>query len=310
MLVLPRIVLADPAYPDHPIRLVVGYAPGGSVDAGARIVADMLQSVLGATVIVENTSGAAGTIAAQRVAGSRADGYTLLAGSSNELAATAALSPSQGYDPLTDLTAIALVGTAPVLLAASPRVGVKSMHEFVELVRGKPGSFSYGSSGVGSTLHFAGELLKQRAGLVIVHVPYRSAGTLAGDLANGDLDFAMISPTAAAPFLQGQRIVALGVTSSSRLRSLPELPALAEHPGLEKFDISGWLALAAPRDLPRGVAARLRQAVQAGLADPVFRRSLEQSGLVPATGHEDVELLMREERARYAALARFAGMTP
>jgi hypothetical protein len=170
--------LADPQYPNKPIRLVIGYAPGGSVDMAGRVVADMLSSKLGATVVVENQPGAAGTIAAQRVVSSAPDGYTLLAGSSNELAGTGQVNPAQKYDPLKDLTPVALVGTAPVVLVASPKHNVKNLDQFLALVKSKPGRFSYGSSGVGSTLHFAGELIKQRAGLFMTHIPYRGTAPL------------------------------------------------------------------------------------------------------------------------------------
>jgi tripartite-type tricarboxylate transporter receptor subunit TctC len=310
LLIAPGSAWADAAYPGGPIRLIVGYAPGGAVDAAARIVAEMLRSGLGATVVVENLSGAAGTIAAQRVVGSPADGHTLLAGSSNELAATAAVNPSQAYDPQRDLTAIALVGTAAALWVASRKVGVASMGDCIARVKRAPGRFSYGSPGVGSTLHFAGELLRQRAGLSMVHVPYRSAGALTSDLVSGDLDFAMVSPTAAAPLLRSGRIVALGITSADRLPALPEVPALAEHRGLERFEISGWMALMAPQGLPPDIVARLRQLVRGGLADPAVRQRLAQIGTHAAAGDEDLARWIADERARYAALARFAHIRP
>ena len=212
----PLSVLAQSDYPQKPIRIIVGYPPGGSVDMAARVLADVLSARLQATVVVENLSGAAGTVAAQKVVNSPADGYTLLAGSSNEMAATGQVNPTQKYDPLRDLTPIGLLATAPVMLVASPKVGIKSLAEFVAQVRKSPGRYSYGSSGVGSTLHFAGELVKQRAGLFMTHIPYRGTAPLTNDLIGGAIEFAMMSPTAAAPFIQSGRLIGLGITSAQR----------------------------------------------------------------------------------------------
>jgi tripartite-type tricarboxylate transporter receptor subunit TctC len=295
-------------YPARPIKLVVGYAVGGSVDAVGRLVAEVLVAKLGGTVVVDNQAGAAGSVGAQRVAGSSADGYTLLAGTSNELAATGLVNPGQKYDPQNDLTPIALIGTAPVLLVTGAHTGVKSMDEFFDKVKRNPGKFSYGSSGVGSLQHFAGELVKQRAGVFMTHIPYRSGSTLTTDVAGGTLDFAGLSPIAAAPFLQTGRIVALGVTSPKRLASLPDVPALAESPFLKGYDLSGWFALMGPRNLPADITQRIRAAMAEGLQDPAVRRRLEAGGTVPASGKEDLALLMRDTIAKFSALVKFANI--
>ncbi|MGQ3001028.1 MAG: Bug family tripartite tricarboxylate transporter substrate binding protein [Hydrogenophaga sp.] len=300
--------LAQGTYPTKPIRIVVGYAPGGSVDMAARVVADVLTAKLGTTVVVENVSGAAGIVAAQRVVNSPADGYTLLAGSSNEMAATGLVNPAQKYDPIKDLTPIGLIATAPVLLVAGSGMPVKNLDEFIALVKRNPGKYSYGSSGVGSTLHFAGELVKQRAGLFITHIPYRGTSALTSDLAGGTLDFAIVSPTAAAPFLQGGRITALGITSAQRFPALPQVPALGEHPQLKGYDLVGWFALAAPRGLPPEIAQRLSAALKAGLAEPGFRQRLEAGGAIPPAGNEDLAQIMRADLQKYAGLVKFANM--
>jgi tripartite-type tricarboxylate transporter receptor subunit TctC len=300
--------LAQGAYSTKPIRIVVGYAPGGSVDMAARVVADVLTAKLGTTVVVENVSGAAGIVAAQRVVNSPADGYTLLAGSSNEMAATGLVNPAQKYDPIKDLTPIGLIATAPVLLVAGSGMPVKNLDEFIALVKRNPGKYSYGSSGVGSTLHFAGELVKQRAGLFITHIPYRGTSALTSDLAGGTLDFAIVSPTAAAPFLQGGRITALGITSAQRFPTLPQVPALGEHPQLKGYDLVGWFALAAPRGLPPEIAQRLSAALKAGLAEPGFRQRLEAGGAIPPAGNEDLAQIMRADLQKYAGLVKFANM--
>ena len=299
---------AQGRYPEKPIKLLVGYAPGGSVDMAARVVADILTAKLGGTVVVENVAGAAGVVAAQRAVSSAHDGYTLLAGSSNEMAATAQVNPAQKYDPLKDLTPLGLIANAPVLLVAGPKVGVKNLDEFIALVKRSPGKYSYGSSGVGSTLHFAGELVKQRAGVFMTHIPYRGTATLTSDLVGGTLDFAIVSPTAAAPFIQGGRIVPLGVTSAKRFPSLPQVPALGEHAALKGYELTGWFALAAPAGLPPEIAQRLRAALQAGLAEPAYRKRLEDGGSIPASGKEDLARIMREDTAKYAGLVKFANI--
>lgn len=299
---------AQDVYPSKPIKLLVGYAPGGSVDMAARVAADILSAKLGGTVVVENLAGAAGVVAAQRTVTSRGDGYTLLAGSSNEMAATALVNPAQRYNPQKDLAPIALIATAPVLLVAAPRAGVKNLDEFIALVKRSPGKYSYGSSGVGSTLHFAGELIKQRAGVFLTHIPYRGTAPLTNDLVGGTLDFAIMSPTAAAPFIQSGRIVPLGITSAKRFPTLPQVPALGEHSQLKGYELTGWFALAAPKDLPAPIVQRLREAMQAGLMDPAMRRRLEEGGSIPGTGKEDLARIMREDSAKYAELVKFANV--
>lgn len=297
------------AWPTKPVKIVIGYPPGGSVDQAARIVGDALGPKLGATLVMDNQGGAAGAIAAQRVVSSPADGYTLLVGSSNEMAATGLVNPAQKYDPLKDMTPIGLIATAPVLLVAGPKTGVKNLAEFVDLARRNPGKFSYGSSGVGSTLHFAGELVKQRAGIFMTHIPYRGTASLTSDLAGGTLDFAMLSPTAALPFIQSGRVVPLGITSAARSPALPNVPALGEHPLLKGYDLVGWFAMAAPKNLPPALTQQLSQGLKATLQDPAVRRRLEDAGMVlPTAANADLAALMRSDMAQYAKLVDFAKM--
>lgn len=297
---------AQSRYADKAVKLVCGYAPGGSVDAAGRITADILHAKLGVTFVIDTLTGAAGTLAAQRVVQSTPDGLTLLVGSSNELAATRQVNPAQKYDPQKDLMPVALIATAPVLLVAAPHTEVRTLDQFVAKLKAQPGRFSYGSSGVGSTLHFAGEMVKQRARLFMVHIPYRGTAPLTNDLVGGALDFAMMSPTAAAPFIQSGRIVPLAVTSTQRFPTLPQVPAFNEHALFKGLELNGWFALVGPRGLPAEQAQALRTALQAGLAEPAFRQRLESVGALPATGREDLAALMRDDAAKYAALVKVA----
>lgn len=300
--------MAQGSFPSKPLKLVVGYPAGGSVDLAARVAGDALAARLRGTVVVDNVGGAAGAIAAQRVASAPADGYTLLVGASNELVATRIVNPAQRYDGRRDFTPLGLVATSPLILAARPGLGVKSMADLLELAKRQPGKLSYGSSGVGSTLHFAGELLNQRAGISIAHVPYRGVAPLTSDLAGGSLDLAMLSPTAALPFLQSGRIVPLAVTSAQRLSALPQVPAMAELAPLRGYELVGWFALMAPRALPAATAQRITAALQEALAEPAVRKRLEDAGMVPATGREDLARLIAEEDRKYEQLAAFAKM--
>lgn len=300
--------LAQGGFPSRPVKLVVGYPAGGSVDLAARVAGDALAAHLQGTVVVDNVGGAAGAIAAQRVVSAPADGHTLLVGASNELVATRLVNPAQRYDGRRDFTPLGLVATSPLILAARPGLGVKNLAELLELARRQPGKLSYGSSGVGSTLHFAGELLKQRAGVAITHVPYKGVSPLTTDLAGGNLDLAMLSPTAALPFLQSGRIVPLAVTSAQRLAALPQIPAMAELAALRGYELVGWFALMAPRGLPAATAQRITAALQQALAEPAVRKRLEDAGMVPATGREDLARLIAEEDRKYEQLAAFAKM--
>ena len=299
---------AQGSFPAKPLKLVVGYPAGGSVDLAARVVGDALAARLRGTVVVDNVGGAAGAIAAQRVASAPADGYTLLVGASNELVATRIVNPAQRYDGRRDFTPLGLVATSPLILAARPGLGVKTLADLLELAKRQPGKLSYGSSGVGSTLHFAGELFKQRAGVSITHVPYRGVAPLTSDLAGGSLDLAMLSPTAAQPFLQSGRIVPLAVTSAQRLSAWPQVPAMAELAPLRGYELVGWFALMAPRGLPAATAQRITAALQEALAEPAVRKRLEDAGMVPATGREDLARLIAEEGRKYEQLAAFANM--
>lgn len=298
--------LAQERFPSRPVKLVVGYPPGGSVDMVGRILADVLAPKLGATITVENVGGAAGAIGAARVAGSAPDGYTLLIGSSNELIGTGITNRDQKYDGRRDFTPLALGATAPLVLVTGTKTGVHTLQDFIGTVRRNPGKFSYGSPGVGSTMNFAGELLKQRAGLFMTHIPYRGVAPLAADLVSGVIEFGFMSPPAAAPLIQSGRLVGLGVTGRERMALLPQVQALAEHPALTGYELTGWIGVLAPKGLPADVAVQLAQALRAALQDPTYRRRIEEIGGVPASGSQDFGHLLNAETDKYLKLADFA----
>lgn len=301
-------VRAQGQWPDRPVKLLVGYGAGGSIDAFARILADTLTPKLGQPVVVENVPGAAGTLAAQRLVTSAPDGYTLLLGASNELAATGQMNPAQKYDARRDMTPVSMVAAGPFLLVAGPKTDVKSVAELIALAKANPGKFNYGSPGTGSALHFAAELLKQRAGIDLVHIPYRGTGPLTTDLIGGSVEFAMMSLTAAAPLVQSGRLRALAVTSLTPFKTMPDVPPMGAVPQLAGYELLAWAALMAPKGLPAPVLARLQTAVRAGLAEPAVVKRFEEAGVNSATGSEDVAAALQADIAKYGDLVKFANI--
>lgn len=299
---------AQSDYPVKPVKLIVGYPPGGSVDFVGRAIGEALARTLKATIVVDNMGGAAGTIAAQRVVSSPPDGYTLFIGSSNELAGTGAVNKAQKYDALKDFTPLGLISTAPVVLVAGPKLNVKNVDELVKALKQSPGKFSYGSSGVGSSLHFAGELFKQKAGVFMTHIPYRGVAPLTSDLAGGNIELGVLSVPGVQPFLQSGRLTALGVTSARRIAALPNVPALEEHPALKGYDLAGWFALMAPRNMPDDIAKKLTTALQASLLDPELNRKFVEGGMFIATGKEDLRALMKNDAEMYNKLVDYANI--
>lgn len=302
------LAFAQSDYPAKPIKLVIGYPPGGSVDFVGRAVGEVLARALKATVVIDNIGGAAGTIAAQRVVNSPADGYTLFVGSSNELAGTGAVNKAQKYDAQKDFTPLGLISTGPVVLVAGSKLPVKNVDELIKALKRSPGKFSYGSSGVGSSLHFAGELFKQTAGVFMTHIPYRGVAPLTSDLAGGNIELGVLSVPGAQPFLQSGRLTALGVTSAKRLAALPNVPALAEHPALKGYDLSGWFALMAPRNLPDDVVKKLNAALQTSLLDPELNRKFVEGGMFIASGKEDLRAVMKSDAEMYNKLVDYANI--
>lgn len=269
---------AQADYPTKPPTLVVGYPPGGSTDLTARILAAEMGKRLGQTIVVDNSPGAGGALAAQKVAAAMPDGYTLLLGSNNEMAISKLITPALRYDAQRDFTPVGLVATQPMVLVASQQSQVRTIDEFIARVKRQPGKLNYGSSGNGTALHLAGEMIKQSAELFMVHIPYRGAAPLTNDLIGGQLDFAVLVLSSALPHIRSGKIVALGLTEARRSPSAPEIAALSEHPALRKVNISVWFGLFGPARLPDAVAARLRTAYSEAMQSPELRRKLEEAG--------------------------------
>lgn len=293
------------AYPAKPITIVVGYPPGGSTDLMGRLVGVELSNRLGQPVVIENLGGAGGTIGAQKVASAAPDGYTLLVGANNELAIAKLVTRNVKYG-VDNFTPIGLIGSQPMVLVASPKSGVKNADEFTRLVKKNPGKFSYGSSGVGTALHLAGEMVKEQGGLFMTHIPYRGVAPLTNDLIGNNLEFGVFVLSSGLPHIRAGKVIALGTTEARRAQATPDIPALAEFPQFKNVDITSWFALMAPAHLPQPIAAKLKKALGETLASPDFRQKMAAAGSGVASPDVDMNRFLKDEIAKYTKIVQFA----
>jgi tripartite-type tricarboxylate transporter receptor subunit TctC len=268
-------------------------------------VAAALGKSLNATVVVDNVGGAGGAIGAQKVLNAAPDGYTLLVGANNEVAINRLVSPTVKYS-WQDFTPIGLIASQPLVLVAAPKMGVKNTDEFIKLAKSNPGRFSYGSSGVGTSLHLAGEMVKEQAGFFMTHIPYRGVAPLTNDLVGNNLEFGVFVLSSGLPHIRSGKVVALGTTEKSRSKVTPDIPALAEHPALKNTDISTWFVLMGPGKLPESVTAKLKKGLADALQNPDLRSKLEASGSAVAAGAVDMNKFLRDETAKYQRVVDFA----
>jgi tripartite-type tricarboxylate transporter receptor subunit TctC len=224
-------------YPSRALTLVIGYPPGGSTDLTGRIVAEELAKTLKATIVIENQAGAGGGVAAQRVAKAAPDGYTLMLASNNELVINGFVNKQLKVDGLKDFTPIGLVASQPLVLVATPKAGVRSAQEFVDAVRRDPGRYSYGSSGVGTSLHLLVEVVKDKAKLDLVHVPYKGAAPLTNDLLGNNIDYGVFVLSSGLPYIKSGKVIPLGTSERKRSALTPDIPALGEHPAMQGIDV-------------------------------------------------------------------------
>lgn len=304
---LPAFAQAD-VYPSKPITLVVGYPPGGSTDLTGRVLGAELAKKLGVSVVIENVGGAGGAIGAQKVANAAPDGYTLLVGANNEIAIKRLVSPATVKYETKDFTPLGLIASQPMVLVASPKTGVKNLTEFMTLTKANPGKFSYGSSGVGTALHLAGEMVKDQGGLFMTHIPYRGVAPLTNDLLGNNLEFAVYVLSSGLPHIKAGKVVALGTTERKRAAATPDVPALSEHPALKNIDIASWFALMGPAKLPEPVVAKLKKALAESLQSPELRKKLEDSGSAIAPLNVDMPKFLSDETTKYKKIVDFASI--
>jgi tripartite-type tricarboxylate transporter receptor subunit TctC len=269
--VLPSIAFAQ-AYPSRPVRLIVGLAPGGAVDILARLVGEWLSRRLGQPVVIENRPGDAGSVGAEMVLRSPADGYTLfMATSANVINAQ-----REKLNFVRDSMAVALVGQEPIILSVNPSLPVKTLAEFITYAKANPGKLNMASPGNGSVPHIAGELFKLMAGIEMVHVPYRGGAPALTDLMGGQVQVAFMGPAASLSFIKAEKIRALAVTSETRAAVLPSIPAASEVvPG---YEASQWFGIVAPKGTPPDIVKKLNTEINAGLVDAQFQARLVELG--------------------------------
>jgi hypothetical protein len=302
--IAPSIARAQ-SWPTRPIKLIVGFAPGGGTDIVSRILATKLSEILGQQVLVENRSGAAGTIAADLVAKSAADGYTLLAGHANSNAIAPNVMAKVPFDALNDFTPITYIGYTPNVLVVNPTVPAKSVEELVALAKSKPGVLTYASSGVGSTQHLAGALFNQISGTQMTHIPYKGSGQAVVDLVAGQVNVNFDTLPPVLEHIRAGRLRALAISSSKRMPQLPDVPTFEEK-GIRGFDVTNWYSLMGPKGLPREIVSKLDDAMKKALSDADVRSKLEPQGVLigGAPTPEAFREFIRAENAKYAKMTR------
>ena len=261
------------------ITLVVGYPAGGSVDLVARVIAEPLGKRLGGQIIIENVGGAGGTIGAQKVVNAAPDGYTPLLGSGSEVSIARIYNAAVKYNGETDLTGIGLIGVTPMVFVASPKAGVKSMDEALALAKRNPGKFNFASSGVGTPLHVAGELINVKAGTSIKHVPYRGAAQMVQDVLGNNIEFGVFVLSSALQHIESGKMMPLAVTTPERSRAAPQIPAMSEFANMKDYNMNVWFGLFGPARLPAPMAAKLNKELGDVLRDPAVWQKLQKAGI-------------------------------
>ena len=298
--------MAQQVWPAKPLRLVVGFAPGGNVDITARTLSPVLSEQLGQPILVENRAGAGGNVGAEVVARSAPDGYTLLLGASS-LAVNVSLYSSLPFDPLKDLVAVAPVSNVPLVLTVNTRVPAKDAKEYVALARTRKGIITYASAGTGTSNHLTGELFRSVAKIELIHVPYKGSGAALGDLVGGQVDSMFDQLSSSLPFIRAGKVRVLGVTSAKRSGVLPEVPTLAEQ-GFAGIDSSTWLGVFVQSATPRELVQRLNGSLQKVARNPAFRERLATLGAdALESSPEQFAQFFRDEVALWARIVKSSG---
>jgi len=302
-------VAADDDYPTRPVKIVVPFAPGGSTDVVARILADKLQGELKQPFVVENRAGAGGNIGADVVAKSNPDGYTLLMGTTGVLAINGYLYKEMPFDPQRDFAPVSYTSLITNILVVNANVPAKTVPELVALAKAKPGELTFASSGAGSSTHLSSELFKAMTGTSIVHVPYKGSSQAITDLMSGQVTMLIDNAPSSLPFVQQGKLRALGVTSLKRLPSLPDVPTIDES-GVKGYESLSWSGIVAPAATPRPVIAKLNAAIERVLAMPDVKKRFADLGVDPVGGPpEAFARHIRAESEKWGRVVKTANIT-
>jgi tripartite-type tricarboxylate transporter receptor subunit TctC len=298
---------ATPAWPKQAIRIVVTFTPGGAPDILARVLAESWQQSLGVPVLVENRPGYGGNIGADVVAKSEPDGYTLLIGTVGIHTINGALYDKMSFHPINDFTPISFLASTPNVLVVNKKLGVSNLHELIDLAKAKPNELTFGSSGVGTSLHMSGELFKEMTGVQIRHIPYKGRAQSLPDLISGRISMLFDNLSSSLPLIKAGEVQALGVTTLKRSPAAPEIPTMAEQ-GLSGFEATSWFSLMAPANLPPAVQKRLNTLTRQTLNQPDVRNRLLASGLEPAPGSpQELSRLIQAETNKWGRVIYRSG---
>lgn len=301
-------VVAQP-YPSKPVRVILGFPPGGAVDILTRIMAPKLSEKWGQQIVVDNRPGAGSMIAAEIVANGAADGYALLMITASHIV-SASLYRKLAFHPVDSFAAVTQVAATSIALLTHPSVPVKSVKELIALAKARPGQLNFGSSGTGSILHLAGELFKRMAGVNIVHVPYKGAGPAYIDLIGGQLELMFGAVPSALPHVEAGKLRAIAVTSAKRWPALPEVPTIAES-GVPGYEVTNWYGLLAPAGTARQIVERLHDEFAGVLRMQDVAQAFMRSGAEPVSSTpREFQALLSSELAKWTQVIREAGIRP
>ena len=296
-------------YPNKPIRIVVGFAPGGPADVMARLIGQRLTAMLGQSIVVDNRPGAGGTIGARAVAELDPDGYTLLLGNTSTLIIGPLIHKTASYDPVKGFAPVALLGTTSNLLIVNPGLPAQSVAELVALAKATPGKLNYSSAGIGTPPHLIGEMFKQRLGLDVVHVPYKGGGPSIAAVVAGETQFSFENPASALALALAGNVRALAVTSEVRRPQTPDLPTMIEA-GVAGFTSVSFTGVVAPAGTPATIVNRLNAAINESLKSPEVAGTLVKLSVdASASSPEEFAAFMARERTKWTTVVKTAGVT-
>jgi tripartite-type tricarboxylate transporter receptor subunit TctC len=307
--IAPAAYAQQGSWPQQPVKIIVPYSPGGTVDFSARQIANKLTEQLGKPFIVENRVGASGTIGTVAVAKAAPDGYTVLANDTS-YAMVPSLFKTLPWDHANDLVPVTTILTTPVVLVVPAASPFKTAQELVEFARKNPGKINFGSGGLGSSTHLNAEMFRKEANIELTHIPYKGAGDAMTGIISNQVDVLITASPTAMGQIKGGKIRALAVTGARRSLAFPDVPTFAEA-GLPGYTVTGWFGLAVPKGTPRDVIAKLHSETVKALADPALKARLLEQGAEPGgISPEAYAKFVREETVRWGDLARAAGVKP
>ena len=301
---------AQTKYPDRPVKVLIGFTAGGGTDVAGRVIAQKLSEAMGQTFVVENRAGASGLIASEAVAKAAADGYTIMVGSQTTLAVAPALYKKFQLDTAKELTGLAMIGISPLVAVVNADSPIKSLKDLIAEAKAKNGTMNFGSGGVGTTPHMAGELFAFNAGIKMVHVAYRGEAPGLNDLLGGQIPFMFSNLSVVKGNIEAGKLRALAVTSARRVPSLPDVPTVAEtFPG---FDAATWFALVGPAGTPREAIARINAEAKKIVATADFQQRLDAIGMFPDQDRtpDEINVYIKAEIAKWAKVIADAGVKP